>query len=195
MDPFQSVGLQSSWMSMVAHGVPGVVPPAPSIVIASTTNREYVESTTTNIVNTVLNIAKDASEMFKNVPYIKALAGIVIQIISIREVREQSGERNALPLLDSQEIQTEKDQSQAFIDKILRRSKVILDGLLRVASSQNRDQLKDIEGKLKEYNEYGLQLYPLSSLLIFRSVSLAKLSRCSGHTHQKTCLIKLSTGT
>lgn len=97
MDPFQSVGLQSSWMTMVAHGVTGVVPPAPSIAIASTTNREYVESTTTNIANTVLNIAKDASQMFKNVPYITALAGIVIQIINIREVREQSGERNALP--------------------------------------------------------------------------------------------------
>ena len=57
--------------------------------------------------------------------------------------------------LDVQEIQTAKDRSQELIDKILRRSKVILDGLLRVASSPNRDQLKDIEGKLKDYNEYG----------------------------------------
>jgi hypothetical protein len=85
---------------MVAHRVP-VVPPVPSIAITSTTNREYVESTaTTNIVDSVLKIAKKASEMFKNVPYINAFAGIVIQIISIREVRELlvSGERNGSTL-------------------------------------------------------------------------------------------------
>ena len=55
----------------------------------------------------------------------------------------------------------EKDRSQELIDKILRRSKVILDGLLRVVLSPNRDQLKDIEGKLKDYNEYGFQFHPL----------------------------------
>ena len=80
-------------MTMVAHGMP-VVPPTPPCTLSSTTNREYIESTTTNLVDTVLKIAKEASEMFKNVPYIKAVAGIVIQIISIREVRELSGERN-----------------------------------------------------------------------------------------------------
>ena len=79
-------------MTMVAHGVP-VVPPAPSIPISPTTDREYIESTT-NTVDTVLKIAKEASDMFKNVPYIKTFAGIIIQIISIREVRELSGERS-----------------------------------------------------------------------------------------------------
>ena len=93
MDPLQTIGLQASWMTMVAHGIP-VVPPAPSIAIPSATNREYVGSTTTNTVDTVLKIAKEASDMFKTVPYIKAFAGIVIQIISIREVRELFGERN-----------------------------------------------------------------------------------------------------
>ena len=88
MDPVQIVGLQASLMTMVAHGVPvPVVPPAPSIAISSATNREYVESTTINIVDTVLKIAKEASDTFTHVPYIKVFAGIVIQIISIREVR------------------------------------------------------------------------------------------------------------
>ena len=98
MDPIQTIGLQASWMTMVAHGVP-VVPPAPSIAISSTTDREYIESTTST-VDTVLKIAKEASDMFKNVPYIKAFAGIIIQIISIREVRELSGERSG-PYPDS----------------------------------------------------------------------------------------------
>ena len=96
MDPLQTVGLQASWMTMVAHAVP-VVPPAPSVATSSTTNREYIESTTTNIVDTVLKITKEASETFKDVPYIKALAGILIQIISIREVRELSVQRNGPP--------------------------------------------------------------------------------------------------
>jgi hypothetical protein len=101
MDPVQTVGLRTSSGTMVDHGVP-VAPPAPSIAIRSTTNREYVDSTaaTTNIVDTVLNIAKEASDMFKNVPHINAFSGIVIQIISIREVRELlvSGECNGSTL-------------------------------------------------------------------------------------------------
>jgi len=76
---------------MVAHGIPEV--------ISSTTDREYIESTATNAVDTVLKIAKEASETFKNVPYIKAFAGIIIQIISIREVRELSGEGNGPTLI------------------------------------------------------------------------------------------------
>ena len=92
-DPKQTVGLQASWMTMVGHRVP-VVPPASSIANPSTTNFEYVESTTTNIVDTVLKLAKEASETFKNIPYIKALAGIVIQIINIREVQKLFSERN-----------------------------------------------------------------------------------------------------
>ena len=48
-----------------------------------------------------------------------------------------------------------------LIDKMLRRSKVILNGLLRVGSSkEDRDQLRDIEANLRDYNEYGLQLIP-----------------------------------
>jgi hypothetical protein len=78
---------------MVAHAVP-VVPPAPSVATSSTTNREYIGSTTTYMVDNILKITKEASETFKDVPYIKALAGILVQIISIREVRDLSGECN-----------------------------------------------------------------------------------------------------
>ena len=74
-------------MAVDAHGLP-IVPPAHPVATPSTTNGEDVVSTTTNLVETVLIIAKEASEMFKNVPYIKAFAGIVIQIINIRDVRE-----------------------------------------------------------------------------------------------------------
>ena len=79
---------------MVAHEIPEV-PPAP-FAISLTTDPE---STATSVVDTVLNIAKETSEMFQNVPYIKAFAGIIIQIINIREVRELSGERNGPTLI------------------------------------------------------------------------------------------------
>jgi len=152
---------------MAAHGIP-VVPPAP-FAISSATDREYIESTTTNIIDTVSKIAKEAGKMFKDVPYIKALAGIVIQIISIKEVREISGERNdpttlVTVWLDLQKFKRRSDRSQKLIDKVLRRSKVILDALLRVGSSPNRDQLKDIKCKLKDYNVCGLQFYPFFTI-------------------------------
>ena len=65
---------------------------------------------------------------------------------------------------DAQEIQMAKDRSEELIDKILRRSKVILDGLLRVAKSLNTEQLKDVEGKLQDYKKYGAQSYSSCSL-------------------------------
>jgi len=93
MDPLQTVGLQASWATMVAHGLP-ITASAHSAAIQSTKNSEYVASTTTNTVDTVSKIAKEVGQMFTNVPYIKAFAVTVIQIIQIREVRELSGERN-----------------------------------------------------------------------------------------------------
>jgi hypothetical protein len=137
--------------------------------------------TTTDIVDTVLTITKEASEVFKDVPYINAFAGILIQIINIRKVRERSSarKRNSLRLilltrLDLQEIQTEKDRSEELINKVLRRSKVILDGLLRVGSSPNRDKLSDMQGKLNDYSEYELQPIP-SSLVHYLLPSLHSL--------------------
>ena len=61
-----------------------------------------------------------------------------------------------------QEIQMAKDHSQELINKILRRSRVILDGLLRVTASPNRDRLKDVEGKLNDYNVYEVLLHASS---------------------------------
>jgi hypothetical protein len=82
-------------MTMNAHGVP-VAPSIHSVVLPSTSRQEYIASTTTNIVDTVSKIAKEAGEIFKDVPYIKALAGIIVRVIEIREVRGLAGECNGL---------------------------------------------------------------------------------------------------
>ena len=91
----QAVVLESSSRTMIAHGLP-MVPSTHSVALPSTTHQIYVASTATNLVDTVSGIAKEAGEMLKGVPYVKALAGIIIQIIKIREVRELSKERDCL---------------------------------------------------------------------------------------------------
>jgi hypothetical protein len=73
-----------------------MVPSAPSVAVPSTTDQECAASTTTNIVDTISKITKEVGEMFKDVPYIKAFAGIIIRVIEIREVRELAGERDCL---------------------------------------------------------------------------------------------------
>jgi hypothetical protein len=86
-----------------------------------------------------------------------------------------------------QEIQAEKDRSQELIDKILRRSKVILDGLLRVASSPNGDRLQDIEGKLKDYNEYGCSFILCLDYRLHFLQSPWKNSRSTQDAYIKEC--------
>lgn len=54
-------------------------------------------------------------------------------------------------------MKTGEDRCRELIDKVLRRSKVIMDGLRRVAASPDRDKLMDMEGKLNEYNECVLE--------------------------------------
>ncbi|KAG6847412.1 hypothetical protein H0H93_008270, partial [Arthromyces matolae] len=110
---------------------------------STATNHQLIASTTTNIIDTtvtladtVLKLAKDAGEVLKNVPYVKALAGALVQIIAIRD-----------------EINTEKERSKELVDKVLDRSKVILEGLLSVANSPHKEILGRVEGKLTDYHK------------------------------------------
>jgi len=58
-----------------------------------------------------------------------------------------------LILLVLQEINTAKEQSDELIEKVLHRSKLILEGLLSAAKSPHEDRLTCIEGKLTGYRE------------------------------------------
>ncbi|KAG6914217.1 hypothetical protein DXG01_001712 [Tephrocybe rancida] len=93
-------------------------------------------STTMNTVDIVMKLAKDAGELLKDIPYVKAVAGIIIRIIQIRD-----------------EITTTKERSLELINKVLRRSKIVLDGLLSVAQSLHKDVLLRIEGQLMDYHK------------------------------------------
>ncbi|KAG6855206.1 hypothetical protein H0H87_006844, partial [Tephrocybe sp. NHM501043] len=119
---------------MVAYGPSELHPTAP--LLPSSRNLTSSEATTTNLVDTVLKLATEISEMFTEVPYIKAVAGIIIQIITIRD-----------------EIKTTKERSVELINKVLRRSKVVLDGLLSVAKSSRKELLARMESSLIDYHK------------------------------------------
>jgi hypothetical protein len=93
MNSPQAVVLEGSSRTMIAHRLP-TVPSTHSVAMPSTTHQEYVVSTTMNMSDTVSKIAKEVGEMLKDVPYVKAFAGIIIQIITIREVRENARDRD-----------------------------------------------------------------------------------------------------
>ena len=86
MHPAQTRLVQASFATMIAHGRSIAPFTRHSTVSPSTNSHESIASTTTNIADTVLRLAKDAGEILRNVPYVKALAGIIVQIIQIRDV-------------------------------------------------------------------------------------------------------------
>ena len=56
-------------------------------------------------------------------------------------------------MLFPQQIKTVKERSHELIEKVLRRSNVVLDGLLFVAKSPHKELLSRIEGKLMDYHK------------------------------------------
>ena len=143
---------------MAAH-VPSISlsarhPPTPS----STNFSACGASTATNLIETGLRLAKDAAEMLKEVPYVKAVAGILVQIIEIRDVcRIEKAMMLSLHMLFPQQIKTLKERSHELIGKVLRRSNVVLDGLIFVAKSSHKELLSRIEGWLTDYHRCGLE--------------------------------------
>ena len=86
MHPGQTRLVQASFATMIAHGRSIAPFTRHSTVSPSTNSREFIASTTTNIADTVFRLAKDAGEILRDIPYVKALAGIIVQIIQIRDV-------------------------------------------------------------------------------------------------------------
>ncbi|KAG6853594.1 hypothetical protein H0H87_008450, partial [Tephrocybe sp. NHM501043] len=117
---------------MVAHGQSLLLSAGHST--AATNSNTALDSTTTNVVDSVAKLVREVGELLKNVPYIKGVAGIILQIIAIRD-----------------ELNTAEERSHELLNKVLRKSSIILEGLLSVARSPNKDMLVRIEGRLKDY--------------------------------------------
>ncbi|KAG6906675.1 hypothetical protein DXG01_012655, partial [Tephrocybe rancida] len=119
---------------MVAHGQPKII--FTNHTASPSTNPHEVVASASNTTDTVMKLAKNVGEVLKDVPYVKAVAGLVVQIIEIRD-----------------DINTTKERSHELIDKVLERSNFVLDGLLSVAESSQKDTLNHIEEKLMKYHK------------------------------------------
>ncbi|KAJ6618150.1 hypothetical protein B0H10DRAFT_1947770 [Mycena sp. CBHHK59/15] len=86
---------------------------------------------------TILAIVKEVGEMLRGVPYVKAISGVILQIIKIKE-----------------ELTDNKWRCQELIDKVVRRSETIFSGLKKIAQSPGRDGLKDLEHDLVAYTMF-----------------------------------------
>ncbi|KAF8169378.1 hypothetical protein BJ912DRAFT_1087617, partial [Pholiota molesta] len=84
-----------------------------------------------SLVNSVTAIVKEVGGMLKNVPYVQALSGVILQIIKIRD-----------------EIKANKERCREIIDKVLRISKSIYERLEDVAKSEGKEKLARLEGHL-----------------------------------------------
>jgi hypothetical protein len=88
MDPLQALVVHASTLTAIAHGLP-VLPVLrlhPDVVPLHSRLQD-VDSTATNVIDTVLTITKEASQISQQVPYLRGLSGAILQIIKIREVR------------------------------------------------------------------------------------------------------------
>jgi hypothetical protein len=47
---------------------------------------QYIPAARANLAGTVLTLTKDVAEMLQDVPYVKAVAGVILQIIQVKEV-------------------------------------------------------------------------------------------------------------
>ena len=91
-------------------------------------------------------------------------------------------------------VTSNKDRCHELINKTLRRSKVIFDGLHKIAASPVKDQLKDMESKLIEYKECAQRNFPFSLESNSEvSVFSRKFLEYWGDTRRSICLTELLT--
>ncbi|KAJ7472430.1 hypothetical protein B0H11DRAFT_2431659 [Mycena galericulata] len=82
----------------------------------------------------MLAITREVGEMLQGFPYVKAVSGIILEIIKIKE-----------------EVTDNKRRCQELVDKVVRRSETIFAGLKKITESSGREGLKDLEDDLVAY--------------------------------------------
>jgi hypothetical protein len=117
--------------------------------------------TTLELSKTVLTIVQDVSGVFINFPYVGAVASVIQQFLTIRNVSE----RLSYIMLSVavyrpyfQEIKANETLCHQIIDKVLRRSKSICDDLATIANSDAKERLIKLEGSLREYERCVMSL-------------------------------------
>ncbi|KAH8823647.1 mycorrhiza-induced WD40-repeat domain protein [Flagelloscypha sp. PMI_526] len=85
--PQNSLILNSAFMTLVAHGVTGGIPPP--LVLDARSRRDAAW----DFVATAVQLTKESSEALKDVPYVNAIAGPLDQIIHIRDEIQDNKDR------------------------------------------------------------------------------------------------------
>ncbi|KAF8201304.1 hypothetical protein K438DRAFT_1932971 [Mycena galopus ATCC 62051] len=94
------------------------------------------------ILTTFLAVVKEVGELLSDVPYVNGIAGVILQIIKIKE-----------------ELTDNRWRCQELIDKVVRRSETILSGLKKIAQSPGREGLRDLEDDLVAYTNLLRHVY------------------------------------
>ena len=88
MTSLQALVVHASALTTIAHGLP-VVPVLhmrPVQVVSPYSILRDVDSTATRVIDTVLTITKEAAQLSQQIPYLRGLAGTILEIIKIKEV-------------------------------------------------------------------------------------------------------------
>ncbi|TFK36427.1 hypothetical protein BDQ12DRAFT_654525 [Crucibulum laeve] len=106
----------------------------------------------------LLSILKDVSEMFNGVPYVKAVTGIVSQILEIIK-----------------EVQSNKSRCQELVDKLISYSRVVFVALLKFKNQSGCD-LSDLKEDLLEITSVFESIYEILKALSASTTS-SKITR------------------
>ncbi|KAH8806889.1 hypothetical protein DL96DRAFT_1686087 [Flagelloscypha sp. PMI_526] len=128
-----SKDLKSFFGTLVAHGNPR----AHSLLGRSTLHSTSQLDTGLNAAGTTLQIAKDVGEMANKVPYVKAVAGVLSQIIRIRD-----------------DIQANDERCREIIDLVQLKSRTILLSLDQVYVAKGAVGLENLKSDLEDYADF-----------------------------------------
>ncbi|KAH8814447.1 hypothetical protein DL96DRAFT_413155 [Flagelloscypha sp. PMI_526] len=133
MQESQSKDLRSFFGTLVAHGNPRAHSQLGRSILQPASNLD----TGLNAVGVALQLTKDAGDAAKEVPYVKAVAGIIAQIIKIKE-----------------EIRANKERCGDIIDLVQMKSTTILQSLDKVYEAKGAQGFEDLKADLEAYSGF-----------------------------------------
>src|ERR1700761_7958776 len=107
--------------------------------------------TALSALDTSAALVKEVSEVLQNVPYANAIAGIVLQIIKVKDVRARLFRIRLTDCWKSnlQELSSNKAHCRELIESVARRSEGLFRDLKKIAQSNVRAHLNDMESDLQ----------------------------------------------
>ncbi|KAH8797385.1 hypothetical protein DL96DRAFT_995453 [Flagelloscypha sp. PMI_526] len=129
----QSKDLRSFFGTLVVHGSPGARPQLSQSTLWPASKLD----TGLSAAGTTLQLAKDAGDAASQIPYVKAVAGVLSQIIKIRD-----------------EIQTNKERCGEIIDLVQLKTTTILQSLDTIYRTNGADGLEDLRSDLEAYADF-----------------------------------------